>query len=133
MIFTYRYCRMLEENSFRGHTADFVVMFLFGSCSMVIFALFVNLLFLGKYKLILQSLLCSNGEKSNSSFVRNLVFKLIWFYLFRSSIYNNASLCLGATKSISKNEFLWPSYFSSSISSMGPSWILIATWKFSIR
>ena len=49
MIFTYRYCRMLEENSFRGHTADFVVMFLFGSCSMVIFALFVNLLFLGKF------------------------------------------------------------------------------------
>ena len=51
MIFTYRYCRMLEENSFRGHTADFVIMFLFGSCSMVIFALFVNLLFLGKYRL----------------------------------------------------------------------------------
>jgi len=48
MIFTYRYCRMLEENSFRGHTADFVVMFLFGSCSMVVFALFVNLLFLGQ-------------------------------------------------------------------------------------
>ena len=48
MIFTYRYCRMLEENSFRGHTADFVVMFLFGSCAMVVFALFVNLLFLGK-------------------------------------------------------------------------------------
>ena len=40
---------MLEENSFRGHTADFVVMFLFGSCSMVVFALFVNLLFLGKF------------------------------------------------------------------------------------
>ena len=39
---------MLEENSFRGHTADFVVMFLFGSCAMVVFALFVNLLFLGK-------------------------------------------------------------------------------------
>ena len=51
MIFTYRYCRMLEENSFRGHTADFVIMFLFGSCAMVIFALFVNLLFLGKYRL----------------------------------------------------------------------------------
>ena len=43
---------MLEENSFRGHTADFVVMFLFGSFSMIIFALFVNLLFLGKPKRI---------------------------------------------------------------------------------
>nr|CAD7453933.1 unnamed protein product [Timema tahoe] len=30
MIFTYRYCRMLEEGSFRGRTADFVMMFLFG-------------------------------------------------------------------------------------------------------
>lgn len=26
MIFTYRYCRMLEEGSFRGRTADFVLM-----------------------------------------------------------------------------------------------------------
>lgn len=48
MIFTYRYCRMLEENSFRGKTSDFVVMFIFGICSMVFFAFFVNLLFLGQ-------------------------------------------------------------------------------------
>ena len=49
LIFTYRYCRMLEENSFRGRTADFVTMFIFGSFFMIIAALFVNLLFLGKY------------------------------------------------------------------------------------
>uniref|UniRef100_A0A182WZ63 Derlin n=1 Tax=Anopheles quadriannulatus TaxID=34691 RepID=A0A182WZ63_ANOQN len=30
MIFTFRYCRMLEENSFRGRSSDFVMMFLFG-------------------------------------------------------------------------------------------------------
>ncbi|KYM84348.1 Derlin-2 [Atta colombica] len=30
MIFTYRYCRMLEEGSFRRRTADFVMMFIFG-------------------------------------------------------------------------------------------------------
>ena len=48
LIFTYRYCRMLEENSFRGRTADFVTMFIFGSFFMIIAALFVNLLFLGK-------------------------------------------------------------------------------------
>ena len=48
MIFTYRYCRMLEENSFRGRTADFVTMFIFGSVFMIFAALFVNLLFLGK-------------------------------------------------------------------------------------
>ena len=48
MIFTYRYCRMLEENSFRGRTADFVTMFIFGSVFMIFSALFVNLLFLGE-------------------------------------------------------------------------------------
>lgn len=39
---------MLEENSFRGRTADFVMMFMFGSLCMVGFAFFVNLLFLGQ-------------------------------------------------------------------------------------
>nr|CAG4648853.1 EOG090X0CFQ [Polyphemus pediculus] len=47
MIFTYRYCRMLEEGSFRGRTADFIYMFMFGCISTVISAWFVNLLFLG--------------------------------------------------------------------------------------
>jgi len=47
LIFTYRYCRMLEEGSFRNRTADFFYMFLFGATLMTIFALFVNLLFLG--------------------------------------------------------------------------------------
>lgn len=36
MIFTYRYCRMLEEGSFRGRTADFVVMFMFGGVLMIV-------------------------------------------------------------------------------------------------
>uniref|UniRef100_A0A182W5E2 Derlin n=1 Tax=Anopheles minimus TaxID=112268 RepID=A0A182W5E2_9DIPT len=48
MIFTFRYCRMLEENSFRGRSSDFVTMFLFGGTVLVICALFVNLLFLGQ-------------------------------------------------------------------------------------
>ncbi|XP_013778994.1 derlin-2-like [Limulus polyphemus] len=48
MIFTYRYCRMLEEGSFRGRTADFFFMFLFGGIVMIIIALFINLLFLGQ-------------------------------------------------------------------------------------
>lgn len=47
IIFTYRYCRMLEETSFRGRTADFVFMFLFGGLLMTILALFVSLVFLG--------------------------------------------------------------------------------------
>ncbi|KAG5314902.1 DERL2 protein, partial [Pseudoatta argentina] len=47
MIFTYRYCRMLEEGSFRRRTADFVMMFIFGGLCMITFAFFINLLFLG--------------------------------------------------------------------------------------
>merc|ERR1711972_978146 len=45
---TYRYCRMLEEGSFRGKSSDFVMMFVFGAISMITFAFFVNLLFLGQ-------------------------------------------------------------------------------------
>ncbi|XP_059828915.1 derlin-2 isoform X2 [Hypanus sabinus] len=48
MIFLYRYCRMLEEGSFRGRTADFVFMFLFGGFLMTVFGSFVNLVFLGQ-------------------------------------------------------------------------------------
>ncbi|BES97839.1 unnamed protein product [Nesidiocoris tenuis] len=49
MIFTYRYCRMLEEGSFRGRTADFVMMFLFGGVCMTSCAFMgANLLFLGQ-------------------------------------------------------------------------------------
>lgn len=33
---SYRYCRMLEEGCFRGRTADFVVMFLFGGVLMTV-------------------------------------------------------------------------------------------------
>jgi Derlin-2/3 len=47
ILFTYRYCRYLEEGSFRGKTADFVFMFLFGSVFMIILAFFVNTIFLG--------------------------------------------------------------------------------------
>lgn len=47
LIFTYRYCRMLEEGSFRSRTADFFYMFLIGGILMIIIAFFVNLLFLG--------------------------------------------------------------------------------------
>lgn len=48
ILFTYRYCRMLEEGSFRNKSADFLMMFLFGATLMVIIAFFVNLLFLGQ-------------------------------------------------------------------------------------
>ncbi|GAB6026469.1 Derlin-2 [Chamberlinius hualienensis] len=48
ITFTYRYCRMLEEASFRGRTADFFFMFMFGGALMIVIALFANLPFLGQ-------------------------------------------------------------------------------------
>ncbi|CDW57893.1 PrmA and DER1 domain containing protein [Trichuris trichiura] len=48
IIFTYRYCRMLEENWFRNRTADFFAMFLYGGTLMIVLASFVNMLFLGQ-------------------------------------------------------------------------------------
>jgi len=48
MIFTYRYCRMLEEGSFRDRSSDFVVMFMFGAVAMIGFTFIFNLMFLGQ-------------------------------------------------------------------------------------
>ncbi|XP_068952772.1 derlin-3 isoform X2 [Petaurus breviceps papuanus] len=48
MLFLYRYCRMLEEGSFRGRTADFVFMFLFGGVLITLFGLLASLFFLGQ-------------------------------------------------------------------------------------
>ncbi|PSN40624.1 Derlin-2 [Blattella germanica] len=81
MIFTYRYCRMLEEGSFRGRTADFVMMFLFGGICMIvsfnklIFAFFVNLLFLGQAFTIMLVYVWSR----RNPFVRMNFFGLINF------------------------------------------------------
>ena len=36
MLESYHYCRMLEEGSFRGRTADFVFMFIFGGAIMTV-------------------------------------------------------------------------------------------------
>lgn len=54
MIFTYRYCRMLEEGSFRGRTADFVVMFVFGGVLMIVsFLLYIFRVHLGTNKILI--------------------------------------------------------------------------------
>eukprot|EP00070_Physeter_catodon_P029629 XP_028336523.1 derlin-3 isoform X2 [Physeter catodon] len=48
MLFVFRYCRLLEEGSFRGRTADFVFMFLFGGVLMILLGLLGSLFFLGQ-------------------------------------------------------------------------------------
>ncbi|CAH0520319.1 unnamed protein product [Peronospora belbahrii] len=47
MYFVVRYCRLLEEGSFRGRTADFVYMLLLGALAMILVAPFVSIHFLG--------------------------------------------------------------------------------------
>ncbi|TDH13224.1 hypothetical protein EPR50_G00055150 [Perca flavescens] len=44
---------MLEEGCFRGRTADFVFMFLFGGIAMTLFGLFANVFFLGQAFIIM--------------------------------------------------------------------------------
>ncbi|VDD89513.1 unnamed protein product [Enterobius vermicularis] len=48
MIFTYRYCMMLEEGSFHGRRADFAYLFLYGAAFMIICSTFVHMEFLGQ-------------------------------------------------------------------------------------
>ncbi|CAL8143478.1 unnamed protein product [Orchesella dallaii] len=47
LIFTYRYCYLLEMTSFRGKTSDFVMMFIFGAVATLTIAYFSELIFLG--------------------------------------------------------------------------------------
>merc|ERR1719183_2972909 len=47
MFFLARYCKLLEEGSFRNRTADFFYMLLFGGSLLTFIAPFVNIQFLG--------------------------------------------------------------------------------------
>jgi Derlin-2/3 len=47
MFFLYRYCKMLEINSFRGRTADFLFMLVFGSALLLAISPLTSILFLG--------------------------------------------------------------------------------------
>ena len=121
MIFTYRYCRykaglfhqkmlcfyprMLEEGSFRGKSSDFVMMFLFGALSMITFAFFVNLLFLGQ------------------AFTIMLVY--VWARRNPYIRWLQKTLLIIQTKSMRfQDEFLWSLDIQRPIPSLGSSWIL---------
>ncbi len=47
IFFLLKYCKALEEGSFRGRTADFLYMLLFGGALLTCIAPFVNIQFLG--------------------------------------------------------------------------------------
>jgi Derlin-2/3 len=94
MIFTYRYCRMLEENSFRGRTADFAMMFIFGAVLMIAFAFFVNLLFLGQaFTIMLVYVWARRNPYVRMSFFGLLTFQapyLPWVLLGFSLLLGNS-------------------------------------------
>ncbi|KAM9329914.1 derlin-3 [Gastrophryne carolinensis] len=59
MLFMYRYCKMLEESTFRGRTADFVFMFLFGGFLITLCGLCSNLSFFSQaFTLMLVYIWC---------------------------------------------------------------------------
>ncbi|CAC5357837.1 DERL2_3 [Mytilus coruscus] len=76
MIFAYRYCRMLEEGSFRNKTADFFFMILFGCSLMTILGLIVNIVFLGSAFTIMLVYLWSR----RNPYVRLNFFGLMTFH-----------------------------------------------------
>lgn len=96
MIFTYRYCRMLEENSFRGRSADFVVMMLFGGICMVCCAMFYSLLFLGQaFTVMLVYVWARKNPFVNMNFFGILNFQapyLPWVLLGFSVLFGNSIL-----------------------------------------
>lgn len=47
MFFLYRYCKMLETNAFRGRTADFLYMLLFGGALLLLLSPLTSIDFLG--------------------------------------------------------------------------------------
>ncbi|XP_067929254.1 derlin-2-like [Watersipora subatra] len=94
MIFTYRYCRMLEEGSFRGRTADFFVMFLFGGILMSMVALFVHLAFLGQaFTMMLVYVWSRRNPYIRMNFFGLMNFQapyLPWVLLAFSIVFGNA-------------------------------------------
>ncbi|XP_065324371.1 derlin-2-like isoform X2 [Gordionus sp. m RMFG-2023] len=96
IIFTYRYCRMLEEGSFRGRTGDFVIMFLFGGALMTTIALFINILFLGQaFTIMLVYIWSRRNPYIRMNFFGLLTFQapyLPWVILAFSLLLGNSIL-----------------------------------------
>ncbi len=103
MVFTYRYCRMLEENSFRGRTADFVMMFLFGSALMILCAFCVNLLFLGQAFTIMLVYVWAR----RNPFIRMNFFGLLTFQVRTDRRVSQSSISADSWKSVALEIFVF--------------------------
>ncbi|XP_063769068.1 derlin-3 isoform X6 [Pseudophryne corroboree] len=94
ITYRYRYSKMLEETSFRGRTADFVFMFLFGGLLLTLFGMFTGLSFLGEaFTLMLVYVWCRRNP-----FIQINLFGLLTFRApFLPWVLMGLSLIMGAS------------------------------------
>ncbi|CAJ0930358.1 unnamed protein product, partial [Mesorhabditis belari] len=96
IVFTYRYCQMLEEGSFRGRRVDFVYMFLLGSTFMIVCAIFFQILFLGHaFTMMMVYVWSRRNPHIRMNFFAALTFDapyLPWVLLVFSVILGNNAL-----------------------------------------
>lgn len=94
MYFLVRYCRMLEEGDFRGRTANFVWMLLFGIFIMTIVAPFLSVNFLGNSLTFMMLYVWGRrNEEARMSFLGVFSFKapyLPWVMLSFSLLIGNS-------------------------------------------
>ncbi|KAL6990799.1 hypothetical protein U1Q18_008921 [Sarracenia purpurea var. burkii] len=129
MFFLARYCKLLEENSFRGRTADFFYMLLFGATVLTGIVLiggmipyvsesFAKIIFLSNS---LTFMMVSVPSFTYKTFLiggllicNNCSGRLLTFYLSPFS-----GICVEQAKSFYPHEFLGALYFYSRLPSMG--------------
>uniref|UniRef100_A0A6N2N5P0 Derlin n=2 Tax=Salix viminalis TaxID=40686 RepID=A0A6N2N5P0_SALVM len=103
MFFLARYCKLLEENSFRGRTADFFYMLLFGA------SVLTSIVIIGGNISYLSESFSKIIFLSNS-----LTFMMVYVWSKQNPLY--------------PYEFLGPLYFHSSLPTMGSLGILCPCW-----
>lgn len=136
MFFLARYCKLLEENSFRGRTGDFFYMLLFGA------TVLTSIVFIGgSIPYISESfakvLFLSNSLTfmmvSQFCLDRNIIYIYILFHqsicMLRMSPLLYTGVCLEQAQSFDSHEFFGPFHFHCSLFAMGM--YLFFVWIFS--
>lgn len=125
MFFLARYCKLLEENSFRGRTADFFYMLLFGATVLTgivlvggmipyLAASFAKIIFLSNsltFMMVRDVYICSSFL--DRMFLPPKSFDILTYLLIFSG------LCMEQTKSLHPHELPRPFHFHCCLPSMG--------------
>ncbi|KAL7088706.1 hypothetical protein ACP275_13G144100 [Erythranthe tilingii] len=104
MFFLARYCKLLEENSFRGRTADFFYMLLFGAT-------------------VLTGIVLIGGM---IPYVSESFAKII--FLSNSLTFMMVSICVEQAEPVHSHELFGPLHFHSCLLAMGSSWVFCPCW-----